>query len=231
MERALEHDRPTLFCQLACDTLRREQIVRPGLPRLERLVAPAREQAHAATFRRLTPLLTPAQQAWLDSLLLLESDLGRTRLAGLRQEAVSHAASQILMTLERMQFLGQAGVPGWALTDLTPNRVQWLAPVGWRATPQQFQRMPAVRRYPMLLAVVQQALHHPTDIVVELADQCLWASYTDARQELEECRKTSARATHDTLVLFQTLSKVLLDTAVDDTAVREVRFARVPEAT
>src|SRR5205823_1166370 len=35
----------------------------------------------------------------------------------------------------------------------------------------------------------------------------------------------------DTLVLFQTLSKVLLDTAVDDTAVREVSFARVPEAT
>ena len=220
MERALEHDKPTLLFQLACDKLHREQIVRPGITRLERLVATAREQAHAETFRRLTPLLTPAQQAWLDSLLLLESDLGRTRLAWLRQEAVSHAASQILMTLERIQFLGQAGVPGWALTDLTPNRVKWLAQVGWRATPQQFQRMPAVRRYPMLVAVVQQALHHHTDIVVELADQCLWASYTDARQELEEFRKTSARATNDTLVLFQTLSKVLLDTAVDDTAVR-----------
>ena len=42
----------------------------------------------------------------------------------------------------------------------------------------------------MLLAVLHQALHHHTDIVVELADQCLWASYTDARQELDEFRKT-----------------------------------------
>ena len=68
---------------------------------------------------------------------------------------------------------------------LRPNRVQWLAPGSWRFAPPQFQRLPPVRRYPMLLAVVHQALHHHTAIVVELADQCLWASYTDARQELE----------------------------------------------
>ena len=36
-ERALEHDKPTLLLQLACDKLRREHIVRPGLTRLERL--------------------------------------------------------------------------------------------------------------------------------------------------------------------------------------------------
>ena len=35
-ERALEHDKPTLLLQLACDKLRREHIVRPGLTRLER---------------------------------------------------------------------------------------------------------------------------------------------------------------------------------------------------
>ena len=104
VDRALEHDKPTLLFQLACDKLRRDQIVRPGITRLERLVATAREQAHAETFRRLTPLLTTAQQTWLDSLLVLEPSLGRTRLAWLRQEAVSHAASQILMTLERICF-------------------------------------------------------------------------------------------------------------------------------
>jgi Domain of unknown function (DUF4158) len=33
VERALEHDKPTLLLQLACDELHREQIVRPGLTR------------------------------------------------------------------------------------------------------------------------------------------------------------------------------------------------------
>jgi Tn3 transposase DDE domain/Domain of unknown function (DUF4158) len=231
VERALEHDKPTFLFQLACDKLQRDQMVRPGITRLERLVATAREQAHAETFQRLTPLLTTAQQAWLDSLLVPEPSLGRTRLAWLRQEAVSHAASQILMTLERIRFLIDAGVPHWPLPGLPPNRVQWLAQVGWRATPQQFQRMPPVRRSPMLLAMVSQAWHHHTDIVVELADQCLWASYTDARQELEEFLKTNARTTNDPLVLFQALGQVLLDTTIDDTAVRAVSLARVPPAT
>jgi len=230
VERALEHDKPTLLLQLACDKLRRDQIVRPGITRVERLVATAREQAHAETLRRLTPLLTPERQAWLDSLLLPEPGLGRTRLAWLRQEAVSHAASQILMTLDRIRFLGEAGVPQWTWAGLTPNRVKWLAQVGWRVTPQQLQRMPPLRRYPILLAVLHQALPHHTDIAVELYDQCLWACYADAREELEEFRKTIARSTNDKLLLFQALGQVLLDTAIDDTAVRAVSFARVPEA-
>jgi hypothetical protein len=161
VERALEHDKPTLLLQLACDKLRRDQIVRPGITRLERLVATAREQAHAETFRRLTPLLTLTHQAWLDSLLVPEPSLGRTRLAWLRQEATSHAASQILLTLEKICFLIEAGVPHWTLASLTPNRVKWLAQVGWRVTPQHVQRMPPVRRYPLLLAVLQQALYPP----------------------------------------------------------------------
>src|SRR2546426_12726909 len=66
VERALEHDKPTLLLQLACEKLYREKIVRPGVTRLERLVATARDQAHAETFRRLTPLLTDERKTFLD---------------------------------------------------------------------------------------------------------------------------------------------------------------------
>jgi len=49
VERALEHDKPTLLLQLACEKLHRDKIVRPGVTRLERLVATARDQAHDET--------------------------------------------------------------------------------------------------------------------------------------------------------------------------------------
>ena len=120
VDRALEHDKPTLLLQLACDKLRRERIVRPGVTRLERLVAAAREQAQAETFQRLMPLLTPPRQHWLDALLEPEPALGRTRLTWLRQEATSHAASQLLATLEKITFLLAAGVAQWTLAGLTP---------------------------------------------------------------------------------------------------------------
>src|SRR5262249_2726302 len=98
VERALEHDKPTLLFQLACDKLRRDQLVRPGITRLERLVATAREQAHAETFRRLTPLLTSAQQGWLDSLLIPEPNPGPPRPARLPPEAVAPPAPPNLVT-------------------------------------------------------------------------------------------------------------------------------------
>ena len=54
----LEHDKPTLLYELACEKLRTEQLLRPGVTRLERLVAEARERAQTETFRQLTPILT-----------------------------------------------------------------------------------------------------------------------------------------------------------------------------
>ena len=43
-------------------------------------------------------------------------------------------------------------------------------------------------------------------------------------------RQTIARSTNEKLRMFRELGRVLLDTAIDDAAVRAVSFARVPEA-
>jgi hypothetical protein len=194
-ERALEHDKPTLRLQLACEKLHRERIVRPGVTRLERFVATAREQAHAETFRQLPPLLTDARKTWLDGLLHPDATTGRTLLSWLRQEAVSHAASHIIATLTKIGFLHDAGVDQWDLSCLNPNRAKWLVQIGWKSTNHYLQRMAPARRYPVLVAVLQQALRHHTDVAVELFDQCLWSCQSETKQELEEFRKAMARST------------------------------------
>jgi TnpA family transposase len=229
VERALEHDKPTLLLQLACEKLYREKIVRPGVTRLERLVATARDQAHDETFHRLTPLLTEERKAFLAGLLTPDPQTGRTRLSWLRQEAVSHVASQIIATLHKIAFLHDTGVPQWDLASLNPNRAKWLAQIGWKSTNQHLQRMPPLRRYPVLVAFLQQALLHHTDVVVELFDQCVWGCHSEARQELEEFRKAIARSTNEKLKLFRDLGYVLLDDEIEDPDVRAVSFERVPK--
>jgi hypothetical protein len=174
-----KHDKPTLLLQLACEKLYREKIVRPGVSRLERLVATARDQAHDETFRRLTPLLSEDRKVLLDGLLTTEANTGRTRLSWLRQEPESHAASQITATLEKIAFLQDADVHQWDLATLNPNREKWLARIGWKSTNQHLQRMPSQRRYPVLMAFLHQALRHHTDIAVELFDQCLWSCHSE----------------------------------------------------
>ena len=229
VERALEHDKPTLLLQLTCEKLYREKIVRPGVTRLERLVATARDQAHDETFRRLTPLLTDERKAFLDGLLTPDPQTGRTRLSWLRQEAVSHVASQIIATLQKIAFLHDTGVHQWDFDSLNPNRAKWLAQIGWKSTNQHLQRMPPLRRYPVLVAFLQQALLHHTDVAVELFDQCVWGCYSEAQHELEEFRKAMARSTNDKLKLFRELGDVLLDDAIEDPDVRAVSFERVPK--
>jgi TnpA family transposase len=229
-ERALEHDKPTLLLQLACDKLRREHIVRPGLTRLERLIATVRQQAYDETWRRLTPLVTVDQHPWLDSLLQPDAQTGRTLLNWLRREATAHTATQIVETLQKVAFLLETRIDTWDLAGLNPNRVKWLAQLGWKAPTPQLQRMDPQRRYPILVAFLQQALLHHTDVAVELYAQCLWEYYSAAQKELKELRQTLARSTNEKLRLFRELGQVLLDTAIDDAAVRAVSFARVPEA-
>ncbi len=229
VERALEHDKLTLLLQLACEKLYREKIVRPGVTRVERLVATARDQAHDETFRRLTPLLTDERKAFLDGLLTPDPQTGRTLLSWLRQEAVSHVASQIIATLKKIAFLHDTGVHQWDLDSLNPNRAKWLAQIGWKSTNQHLQRMPPLRRYPVLVAFLQQALLHHTDVAVELFDQCLWGCHSEAQHELEEFRKAMARSTNDKLKLFRELGHVLLDDAIEDPDVRAVSFERVPK--
>lgn len=224
LERALEHAKPTLLLQLACDKLRREHIVRPGITRLERFVATARQQAHDETWRRLEPLLSTERQAFLDGLLTPEPTTGRTSHSGLRQEAVSPAAAQIIATLQKIGFLQDAGVDQWDLASLNPNRAKWLAQIGWKSTNQYLQRMAPERRYPVLVAFLQQALLHHTDVAVELFDQCVWGCHSEAKQELEEFRKAVAHSTNEKLKLFRELGHVLLDDEIEDPDGRAVSF-------
>ena len=80
LARALEHDRPTLLLQLACEHLHRQRIVRPDITRLEAVVSAARRQAQNETYQQLLPILTPSRCHWLDALLELEPKSVRTRL-------------------------------------------------------------------------------------------------------------------------------------------------------
>ena len=81
-ERALEHDKPSLLLQLACDKLRRDQIIRPGeihavvIPPMNRemqeLVSTRRAYDH---MRACSDSPAPAERSRADNLRVLETDM------------------------------------------------------------------------------------------------------------------------------------------------------------
>jgi len=230
LARALEHDRPTVLLQWACDYMLRKKWVRPGISRLEQWVSRARNQAQEETYCVLMPLLPPSRQAWLDALLETDADKQRTSLVWLRAPATAANAQQILITLEKIEFLQQNGVANWNVSAVNPNRLKKLAQIGSKSTNQYLQRASKKRRYPILVAFLKQTLITLIDEAVEMFDECLWDSYTNAKKDLEAYQKRVTKSVNEKLRRFCDLGEVLLDETITDEAVRSAVFKQVPAA-
>ena len=227
LDRALEHDKPSLLFELACQKLRTEKIVRPAVWRLERLITSARQQAQTETMRRLAPLLTEEKKRVLDALLVPDSTKGGTPLAWLRHPATANSPKAILRNLEKLRFLQELGINTWPLEPLNPNRLKLLAQVARRSASQALQRAPAERRYPVLTAFLAQSLTDITDETLDMFDRCLWETSTRAERDLATFRKSVARTTNETLVLFKELGQTVLDPAIRDTHLRRAIYERI----
>ncbi|MFQ5344184.1 MAG: DUF4158 domain-containing protein, partial [Anaerolineae bacterium] len=225
--RALEHDRPTLLLQLAAEKLLVDKIVRPGVTSLERLVVAARGQAQEETYQRMAPLLTDERRTALDELLKPDADKGGTPLTWLRRRATTYSPRAILATIEKLAHLRQLGVDAWDLSDITPNRLKHLAQLGKKTTNQALQRAPQTRRYPILLAFLSQMLIETTDEVVDLYIQCLGQTDARSRRDLDEFRRTAARATNEKVHLFRKLGQIVLDPKVSDGRLRAAIYRQI----
>ena len=228
VDRALEHDRPTLLLRLACEHLLGLRIERPGITHLERVIAAARQRAQQETYRRLAPILTRDCKARLDGLLTVDAATGRSSLAWLQQSATTYSPPMILATLEKRACCRRWGVDRWDVSSLTPNRLKFLAQIARRSTNQALQRMPEQRRYPILVAFLYQTLIDLTDEALDLFDRCLAEAYHRASRDLEDFRLSVARSTNEKVQLFREIGRVVLDPEVKDADLRRTIYRRIP---
>jgi len=230
-ERALEHDKPTLLLQMTCEHLKQQQMLRPGVTVLERLVVTARTQAHHESFHRLQPLLTLDCMALLDRLFVPEQDTGKTPLSWLRQHATSNTPSALLDVLGKLTLLQQWEVDQWDMAALNPNRQKFLARLGRKYTGQALRRMGPERRYPILLALLKQTLIDLTDESIDIFDVCLASRHKKAREALKDYQYEIAETTEMHSHLLQAIGDVVLDDAIHDTDLRQAIYHHIPRAT
>lgn len=227
LDRALEHDKPSLLFNLACEHLKNNQIVRIGTTRLEKAVATARSQAQVFIYKRLQPLLSKALCEFLDGLLKVDTELKGTCLSWLQNTPTDHNLGQILETLDKITFLKEKGVINWDFKVLNPNRIKLLAQKGSRSTNQYLQRANQVKRYPILVCFLKQSLYNFTDALIEMFDQRLWELYNDSKREFKEDRLKATKSINQKLQTFRDIGQILLDPDVDDKTVRASAFEQI----
>lgn len=230
LERALEHDKPMFLFELTCQYLQQHKIIRIGTTRLEKMVGTARQQAQEAIYQALRPLLKQEQCQFLDNLLEVDDESKRTRLSWLQRTPTDNNTKQILETLEKIGFLQQQRVGDWNLNMLNPNRVNYLAKIGARATNQYLKRAPEVRRYPVLIAFLKQSLYNFVDDLIEMFDQRLWELHNEAKRTFEADRLQATKTINEKLTTLHKIGQILLDAEVDDQKVRTTVFEYITTA-
>jgi len=227
VERALEHDRPSVLIETLCEKLRRERIVRPGITVIERMVATARKEAHEESLRRLSPLLTAERKSLLDRLLVPENPGERTPLGWLRRHATTNSPRALLEVLEKVWQLQRWGVPGWDLSALNPNRQKMLARLGRKYTNQALQRMGPERRYPILLAFLKRTFTDALDEAADIFGECMAGAHKRSKRDLREHNQAIADATQEKVRLFHRVGQLVLDDSIEAGELRQEIFRRV----
>lgn len=229
LERALEHDRPTLLLQLLCERFLNDKLVRPGFSVVERMVGTARNNAEEEIFRKVETIVDEVLPEGLDGLLQAEQPNHPTPLASLRQSATSNSPKTILAGLNKLGKLQQWQVGSWNLSTVNPNRRKQLAQIGFRSTAQALTRMNKIRRYPILLAFLAQLYEEVLDEMVEIFDRLLATITSRADRKLNEIRQQIALLAGDKIKLLKELVKILIDPTVSDENLRTVIYEFLPE--
>jgi len=214
LQRALEHDKPTLLFHMACEKLHSDKIVRPGITSIERMVMTARRQAQEKIYACLNQLLTEERKTFLDNILICDNTTGRTPLFWLRQGATANNPKAILNDIEKLSFLKEGGVDNWDITFINSNKRKFLAQIGQKSTNQALQRSEPQRRYPILVTFLCQIFEEITDEVVDLFDRCLANSYARAKRALDTFRLATAKTTNEKLTIFLQIGRILLDPSI-----------------
>lgn len=227
--RSLEHDRPILLLQLLCEHLQSQRIVRPGLTILEKLVGAAREKAEQEIYNLLTPLLNEIGVSELDGILRTPQPNRPSQLIWLRNSATSNTPKTILAGLNKLEKLRIWDVGEWNLSMLNPNRRKQLAQIGFRSTSQALTRMPIQKRYPVLLSFLYQLYEEVLDELVDLFDRMLQKISNRTDRKLVEMEQEIARLAGDKIKLLHDLVKILLDSNIADTDLRNAIYRFMPE--
>jgi hypothetical protein len=215
LDRAMEHDSPTLLFNLAREYLMSAKVIRPGAVTLAKMVGTARAGATELTSQQVEHLLTMQVRHDLDLVLMYDAGLGMTRLAWLTTGAVEATASVVKTSIEKLVWLRSMDAHLLDLSVLPNERRRFLAMVGRRSTVQALERR-GERRYPILLALVAQSAVDQLDEVVALFDQAVSARESRARSKTDEALVERAKKGEDRQLLVDVILPVLADPSVPD---------------
>ena len=205
--------RPSVLFDLATAHLVAQRVVLPGVTVLARLIARVRERTGRHLYRQLRTRLTPAQQAVLEALLVVEPSQRLTRLETLRTASTGVSAPALVAAVRRLDQVRALGVGNISLHDLPEARLGRLARHAQLAWGQTLARMGEERRLATLLVFAQALERTATDDILDLFDGLLTSLALRGETKRRRERLRSLKDLDQAALVLHQAVRILLDSA------------------
>lgn len=221
---------------LACRWLLEQRVVRPGPSTIRDLLARARDQALAATFKTLAAGLSPEACEQLDQLLLPPAPADgqaastRSRLDTFRLPAAGASAAALVALTARLDELSSLGLARWpALQTIHSATRRLLAGWGYAYDAWSLRRFEPAKRRAILVCTLEAAFAEAADAIVEMQDKLITRVHNRARKHRADLLHATDAAKARAVSVLEDLGGLVLDEPnVPDAELRARIYAHHP---
>nr|WP_311315999.1 Tn3 family transposase [Cytobacillus oceanisediminis] len=206
---ALENGNSMYLVRTAIDLLRKEKIILPAIPTIERMVWLSRTRAEKKIYVILTSNLSERHKRELEKLIDLTINNSKTQLAWLREIPGQSSPDSFLKVIKRLKYIKEMNIT--ADTALIhPNRLLQLARIGARYEPHSFRRFKEDKRYALLVAHLITLSQDLTDHAIEIHDRQMMVLQAKGRKTQEEMQKQNGKSVNEKVVHYADIGTALI---------------------
>ena len=228
IQRAMHRDDAGVLIAEAEDWLRRARILFPAVSTLQRLVGYARMVAEEQIQQVVMRQLQPAQIANLEALLTRSQGRRGSTFAWLKTAAPAASVNAIGELLSKRATILALTVTDLDLRVLNRNRVRQFAQLGHSYHAGSLKRFDPPKRYVILVCLLQDLIQEVTDDIIEMLDVLIGRIFSQSEKERDEEFKQQGKHINAKLILFRTITAIVLDRDIPDDQVRQQAFGAIP---
>lgn len=206
--------------------LKEHHILRPATSTLRRIVGEQKTEARQYIFEKILSSLPKDTQRQIDLLLEVETSQASwlQRLKAVPRKPSPAALKQLTQKLEQISQTGALGVD---LSWLNNNYQRSLANYVKICSAYRLRELSQPHHYAALTCFLWQTYRDTIDQIVDMYDKLVNKVYNWAEEDLIEEIKRQRQSIQDSLAMFQTVGKVILNSDVEDAAVRKTIFRKI----
>jgi TnpA family transposase len=196
-----DHGEPIVQAMLA--HLRATNVLVPTAAVLERIGLAARVRARRKAFEALADGLTDAERNALESLLMVDPEMRRSRFAWLRDYSESPAPTNIITLLDRFEYARDLGIGSERSGRIHAARFNRLVDEGAIMTVQHIADLEPARRTAILVAQVSSLGTRLADATLAMFEKYMGSLFTKAQNRDERRFQATKRDVAKALLLFR----------------------------